>query len=263
MKKLMRKLILSSFALGLAVVTLTTTTFAWYTSNTLVEAKEVIGTSATAGDALLMISNDDLETLGIQHPVNWGTTIENVREDYVERDTDGKKTDTQIKMKPLAYSTANRNFMAKVDGVDTEASDGWVEFTLFFRNASEDDVKLFIKDMTFTNTTPGTLPLKDILAGGHAALRKAETVTTYKIDVRRTLLVETIATPYLQTGDAVAASTTKYDLYNPDLLHKNLSDDYQEQVLDDDGITVKTAAASKKTSAFLNLIIVGLQNKGR
>ena len=45
MKKLTRKLLLSVFSLGLPVVTLSTTTFAWYTANTSVSATGIQGTT--------------------------------------------------------------------------------------------------------------------------------------------------------------------------------------------------------------------------
>ena len=65
--KLTKKLLLSALSLGLAVVTLTTTTFAWYTSST--DASAAGGTGSTSGqtsDSSLMISGDK--------GVSWGPT---------------------------------------------------------------------------------------------------------------------------------------------------------------------------------------------
>lgn len=58
MKKLGKKLVLSSLSLGLAVVTLSTTTYAWYTSNTDVSANGMNGAIAGGSDVGLLISKD-------------------------------------------------------------------------------------------------------------------------------------------------------------------------------------------------------------
>lgn len=55
--KLFKKLALSGVALGAAAVTLTATTFAWYTSNTSVEIQSISGmTEATAGSSDLYVA---------------------------------------------------------------------------------------------------------------------------------------------------------------------------------------------------------------
>jgi hypothetical protein len=56
--KLRRKLLSAGFALGATALTLTTSTFAWYTSNTSVESKTISGaTSAQADSSSLFIAN--------------------------------------------------------------------------------------------------------------------------------------------------------------------------------------------------------------
>ena len=62
--KLTKKLLLSALSLGLAVVTLTTTTFAWYTTNTEVSAAAKGSTSGVSNDTSLLISDAANGTFG-------------------------------------------------------------------------------------------------------------------------------------------------------------------------------------------------------
>jgi len=223
MKKLMRKLVLSSFALGLAVITLSTTTFAWYTNNVDVTANGVLGESSTSGSALLMISQDTEK---------WGTTA------TVTTSNGNNGFDDMIPLQiTVGHEATDHLFKAwdpatgNVVSGDTTSS-AYLTFDLWFKVQAETDHDLYLTKMNFTNTTGVTtsdtsikLPTKDVLTGGHTYFGKLEDNSdlqsaTYKVDILRTLMVATTSKAY--TGDSNYAgsttATTTYKYFNPEAL---------------------------------------------
>lgn len=217
MKKLMRKLVLSSFALGLAVITLSTTTFAWYTSNVKVDANGINHTTASSGDPLLMIADSSVFTGATTTP--WGASVTDVTE---------QKT---AELVPLQRVGAEFHDLA-----GEKQGSGWLQFTLYFKNASTKTVELYIQTLEIINNNKDNLPAKDVLAAGKKDGMADTSKTTYKIDVLRTLLIETTTTVYsLQdvdanpaTPDEIASSATT-KLWNPETLWNpstQFNDDY-------------------------------------
>lgn len=229
MKKIMRKLVLSSFALGLAAVTLTTTTFAWYTSNMSVDAKNITSTTASSGADLLMITQDLQDVGGVKKPYNWKTSLSKV-----ELEDKGELMPLQYNLKGDGQVDPTNDYeLYEILGAQ-KATEGWLEFTLYFKNASNDDATLYLQKLNITNTT-GTLPAKDILASGRKALNLSDsyTGTTYTIDVLRTLMVAVTVENYeLKDEDATSVSlvSTKNDILNPQLLMDSTKLDLDDYV---------------------------------
>lgn len=163
MKKLTRKLLLSVFSLGLAVVTLSTTTFAWYTTNAEVSATGITGTSQGEVSGSLEISKDN---------ANWGPTI----------DLEFNKTN----IVPLQRDTVSGKLKelnateAKTDG------DGYIHFTIYVRNSKKvnEATPVYLKSLKIQNS--GTITPKPVLVekGGFGANTLG---TPYAIDAVRAL----------------------------------------------------------------------------
>ena len=219
MKKLMRKLVLSSFALGLAVITLSTTTFAWYTSNKVVTATDINAGTAQSGTPLLMIAQKfgDLATDGqpkdAKH-TTWAATVE-VDEDELE----GKTSQDMVPLQLISGKLQN------LEG--TEQKYGWLQFTLYFKNASSESTPLYVTQMDFVNDTQTSgLPSKDVLDAGREAMN-SNPAATYRVNALRSILVETTTIEYTGTNSSVSPTKTTTKVFDPEgLLPTSLGDDY-------------------------------------
>ena len=85
MKKLTRKLFLSICTLAICAVTLVSTTFAWYTTNTEVSASNINGASAATGTSSLLISKNGSD---------WAQSISFANE--VTKDADGNINNVSV-----------------------------------------------------------------------------------------------------------------------------------------------------------------------
>lgn len=229
MKKLMRKLVLSSFALGLAVITLSTTTFAWYTSNTEVKANNISGASASAGADLLMISNDPAAIA----EKKWNTTID--VENYNVSTTAATKAAAPNELVPVRYEalTNSATFVASFDKTVTTLSAGYIQYDLYFKMASGQTTNpryLWLTGMTLENTTGHTtdskvtkLPTKDVLAANEAykhlvpSWNATSYESTYQVDIRRALLVSAVVSS--STDNGATLSNTVLKVFDPEGLN--------------------------------------------
>ncbi|MBQ9448750.1 MAG: hypothetical protein IJU60_02600 [Acholeplasmatales bacterium] len=76
--KIAKKLIFSAVALGASVLTLTTTTYAWYVQNNTVTATNITAQTASNSAGSLFISKDGRPRVGAlasEAPISWGPTI--------------------------------------------------------------------------------------------------------------------------------------------------------------------------------------------
>ena len=225
MKKLMRKLVLSSFALGLAVVTLTTTTFAWYTSNVEVKANNISGASASAGSALLMISNDNAAIADKK----WSTTIDVTKYNTVPTDATVAATPNQLT--PVKYASSDSTLSGITLTTLTDVvSSGYIQFDLYFKMASGagETRYLWLTGLTLSNqqALTSTLPTKDVLAVNNAyqdinpswtASGETQYPSTYNVDIRRALLISAVSTSY--TNNGTTASTKSRKVFDPESLN--------------------------------------------
>lgn len=194
MKKLTRKLLLSSFALALALVTLTTTTFAWYTTNNTVDASGVVGKTQGGVTTSLEISKSKDSGYG---PT---ITIDNVN---------------VSNLVPLQHVVTGEVASLKNVG-GTAANTGYIQFTVYVRTSTtlENDKPVYLKNLTITNVTD-TLPTKQILSatGGFEGKTIGD---TYTVDVVRALsfavsgTASTIGTKEYSYGETVYTPKTDF-----------------------------------------------------
>ncbi len=180
MKKLGRKLVLSSLSLGLAVVTLSTTTYAWYTNNTTVSATGAQGTTSATTEGSLLISADGSTWSG---EATLGST------NYSK---DGKG------LKPLQLSSGA---LVGVDGnavtPDTDAAE-YLQFSIYVKTTSSTvsttaPVKVYLENLTITNTATASsdLTAQSILKNYSATTGDDwdSGASTYAVDATRALSV--------------------------------------------------------------------------
>lgn len=170
--KLKSKLIMSGVALAACAATLTSTTYAWYTSNTEVTAGGINGTTAESGSELLLISQDY---------TNWSTSIANV-------------TETETKLIPMQYNKGTDNTEQGTLGAmgsslsNTDAS-GYVTFDLYLKNASTKQGNLKMEINSIENSTTN-LPTKPVIGANHKYIGIASSNSTYTVDMLRVLCME-------------------------------------------------------------------------
>jgi len=198
--KLKRKLLAAGLALGATALTLTTSTFAWYTANTEVSMSGVQGASAANGDSLLLISKT-----GANGTYSNSVTLE-------------VNTTT---MQPVQYTVGTESskapvFNAFANGAvstDAAAATNYVTFDLYFRSSSASHV--YLKEMSIVNNTAATaLPTKDILTTTGTLLENLSTKSTYTMDVLRTLKLAYYTETH--TGETTAASSAVGGAFNFD-----------------------------------------------
>lgn len=155
MKKISRKLLVSSLSLAFATVALGTTTFAWFTSNAQVTANIKVGVQTT-GDSIL-ISTDAF---------NWGSSVSIDKSD--------------LAMSPVTYNAAaatlaSTDSFVKLDGTAATTAN-YLQFTVYLKvsnankrvmfKAVEDEAKTaadsrknysILKETTFTYGNAGEL----------------------------------------------------------------------------------------------------------
>ena len=115
MKKLVRKLALSCFALGACALTLVSTTYAWWTTNTEVAANGITGTASTAGDASIFISADPA--------TSWAQSVSLTKQITDEG--------TGTSMIPLQLKDG---VLKDIKGTESNNTQ-YLEFTLYFKTA--------------------------------------------------------------------------------------------------------------------------------
>lgn len=230
MKKLMRKLVLSSFALGLAVITLSTTTFAWYTSNTVVTADGVQSSTSASGQDLLMITQYKTE----ERTVDSKKVI--VEKEHILANLQEWKTSIPTvfmsKKDELIPMQLVNGFNLVENGTSTDdKGSGYLEFTLCFKNAGSSLASLYVTEFNIEHiATETVLPSKDIISVGRSAMGTYgadQNNVTYKVDVLRTLMVAAqVRTMTHNADDTDTFVNTSTKVYNPELVNtSNLLED--------------------------------------
>lgn len=131
--KLKGKLIMSAAALAACAATLTSTTYAWYTANTTVDAKGITGTTADTGSSSIQIAKEKDENK------KWSSLVNLELSDITNYN----------KLTPLQYN----NDSTFTDLKGALSTDGYLYFTLYFRTAkTSENVPLYLKTFTATNT---------------------------------------------------------------------------------------------------------------
>lgn len=174
MKKITTKLALSVTSLGLAIATLSTTTFAWYTSNMSVSASGVEGTTSAATDNTLLISKTGADG-------SFSASVELTASDYT---VDGTS------MIPLQYDNAFNDIEGQAV-TNAKSDKNYLQFSVFVKTQSStvsasNKVPVYLQSLTISNAvTKDNLTSYDILTDytdGWTA-----DATTYKVDAAQAL----------------------------------------------------------------------------
>lgn len=160
--KLKGKLIASGVALAALGVTLTSTTYAWYTNNTEVSASGLTASASSSGDSSLLISATG-ET-GSWSTVATITATSTNLVPLILGDGSNIKTGTETATTAgTLYKWGTNNYA----GTEASGTD-YVEFSLYFKTlatTSDADVSVYLKSLTVKNTA-GTLPTAENLENG-------------------------------------------------------------------------------------------------
>ena len=204
--KLKSKLIMSGVALAACAATLTSTTYAWYTSNTEVTASGISSSSATSGSDLLLISKTGLEG-------SWSNSVT-----YLSTDVGI----SGVSLSPVAYVAGGSNTpgtfksWAQTQVGSTASTNDYLTVTTYLKATTE--VPVYVNGFTITNSS-SSLPAKDILASA-GGLTASDQQKTYTVDVLRTLQFEQI----VETVKAGAIDSKTVNLYDYDTLAGDPSD---------------------------------------
>ena len=158
-KNLVKKLALSAVTMGVAALTVTTTTFAWFTSNTSATASSIKATTVGAGEGNLLISTDGK---------NWATSA------TLDDHSATKLAPTQLK---------NGEFK-ELDGT-TGNSANTVSYTLYFsvsNVAKGAKIQMNLSDLKFGADTEPTYEQK-LLADAGADAKAGSKVSVKYGDV--------------------------------------------------------------------------------
>jgi len=264
--KLRNKLILSCAALAAVATTAVSTTYAWYTSNTEVNATGITAKTETTGNDTLLISLTGAKG-------TWGPTVNvNVEQNLVPL-AFGKNGDGTSGTGDAATADTNLYaWNAEGDTVATEASaeaGAFIQFSLYFKNQSASVATgIYVKALTIANATE-TPKAKDILTAtntdGYIGLpgAKADKVSTYTVDLLRAtdIYIETKKVAgYANTDDegystaSEAASFAKVALLDTEYYHSaaTFNDIFDATT---NGTTAKTAgqyATSANAHTYYN-----------
>ncbi len=172
--KLKSKLIMSGVALAACAATLTSTTYAWYTTNTTVEAVGLSASTAATGDASILISRTG----------NAGTWKQSVSLSDI----------TTSSMVPLQYVSDSQALYAS-DGTTGASTGQYITFDLFFKttkmSSDSAQVKLGIDDMKVYNDAASIADLpkyENLVNGcGNDTSGIKQTVGQYQVDAAQCL----------------------------------------------------------------------------
>lgn len=216
--KLKSKLIMSGVALAACAATLTSTTYAWYTTNTQVDATGITGSTASTGDANVLISTDNS---------NWSQTADlaPLMRQYYTNNTYQTESDTKTdyykgansSMVPVQATVASGAISYKYLDTDAQFSDNSVlTFTLYVKTTAtggENTIPLYVKSIGLTNTFNSVTAADNLLKGKGSLVANGgvnPNNSTYSSDITKALWMS-------YTSTTVATDKTKiFDLQNCD-----------------------------------------------
>ena len=219
--KLRNKLILSCAALAAVATTAVSTTYAWYTSNTKVQANNIDGSSAAAGNDMLLIANGLKNTSGTISEITNASQLVFTSEVEVVAEYVGTGL-VNGKLMPAAYNGGFlENQSAAIAGTagsaTTEAAASYLHFVLYLKNAGNNAGTVTMKIDSLTNET-SELPVLPILGTRDQNLGqyiKGSSYSyvegdTYSIDIQRALAMDyTLQKTESATSLTLAGSPTE------------------------------------------------------
>ena len=217
--KLKGKLILSCAALAAVATTAFSTTYAWYTSNTEVNAKGLKASTEGASNSALQISLDG--------KTEWGASVDlaAITKNLTPVQRDEKANSVSEFTTQNINGTTNPVTQKNVgteqapeyeDAKDADKAKNIVQFNLYFRNVTmgaDKKCEVFVKAASIFNQMAGGVATKT-LADISTDYTLAK-YSTYKVDILRALDVEIVA------FDSEVISTDNIDM--TDTLEKSLT----------------------------------------
>lgn len=182
-KSLKRKLALSAITLGVAAFSVSATTFAWFTSNSDVNASGVEGT--VAQDDSIYISSDN---------TNWGKTC--------------TLDASAITFAPLQLSNGDL-----VDLQGSELPNSYFEFTLYFRGTAGKNVVMTSANIT-TDASSQRAFVLNADAGSDAAYKKNATIAAGDIDASDAICLNFNGKTYRNSAENPSAGYSAVTYYN-------------------------------------------------
>ena len=172
MKKLTRKLFLSCAALCACAATLVSTTFAWYTTNTSVDASNISSASAGTGDSSIFIS---LDGSSFKQSVDFDLSGKNASQVTAFDGANGSNFGT-ASLAPVQLLAEGTNFK-KMDGSTDKGANDVLYFCIYFKTAKTGaDVPLYLEGITLKNKAANlTNHMTDNLLNGTSSTKPAPT----------------------------------------------------------------------------------------
>lgn len=195
MKKLGKKLVLSSLSLGLAVVTLTTTTFAWYTSNTSVNAT-ISGATGETSDTTLTIAST------ASGP--FGKTAAGTKNEHDGSTLQPLQVNSSGALVGLGTGTG---FLESATAAGTK---DYLQFTVYVKSSkTSGTTPVYLESISVKNTT-SSLPEFPILAAYQVSSTDVWTSSqvgnSYKVDATRALSM------HVASGDSAVTLDSGYSI---------------------------------------------------
>lgn len=240
MKNLTRKLFLSICTLAICAVTLVSTTFAWYTTNTEVKASNIVGASAADGDASIFIATAED-----------GPWMQEVKI--------GEKA---ISMKPLMLNGTDLVDLAHTtENPSVGNSTEYIEFTLWFKTALTDKaVNIKLSDISIRNQSDNLEAYDNLLNGNtESNLGISSSASVYKKDIANALAMTIASTTATLTSDvAYSLDSFNENGKNLEIAEANANDAhaYYNKVMGSDKQI--TGAAVQEYTPYNTSIIIAI-----
>lgn len=214
--KLKSKLIMSGVALAACAATLTSTTYAWYTTNTSVSADGIQGATATTGDASIFISTDGL---------NWSQSVTLEKSSTFDTANGGNMNSASLK--PVACSTTGTfSLMAGGSAAKTDV----LTFYLYFKTAvTGEDVPLYFSSISVANADSSVNQVDNLLNGTSDTSKPAIGVSRdkakYGVDIVKALGMVTTATTTTYAAGSATGSKEAVQTFTDLQKHATALDD--------------------------------------
>ena len=211
--KLKGKLIMSAAALAACAATLTSTTYAWYTSNTEVSASGVEGTSQANGEGMLLIS-----TSGAYGSFSNKASVE-IKSDNLIPVQYTAGTDHAAPTFNAWDASTNKPSETALNISSNSNNQSVLAFDLYFTGVKEDvGVDVYLKSLTVTRNA-GALPEKVIYGEGDGLKKPTAQGNTYTANILRTVKMAYVSSVTTEGNQAANSSSGCYDLETGDALN--------------------------------------------
>ena len=264
--KLRRKLLAAGFAFGATALTLTTSTFAWYTNSSSVEAKSIGGATSTSVDSgslyIAAAKTYDGNTIGAAASTftQYTTTVQPVSINHEASASD-------VHLEPVAFTNIATATAATYNTMEASGSDvtytaasnanNVVEYVLRFQvpNISA-DTKVYVSNFELTNSASASDTQQMALAD-NATLNVASTANnavgikeagSYNVDMLHALKMTVVTTPV-----SFDSSTKKFTVITDSASAPAIYDlDAWANTSKDSNVEINTEASASTSAGYAN-----------